>query len=402
MTRGRPTTPERTAARGGHAIHGEPTETDEPSVRGHLDEDPGRRIRVRREAPSPAAATLSALHAEWPATIVIADDDDGARAVLKRILERAGYTVLEAADGERARQLIASVAADLIVLDITMPGADGVEICREVKASPATNLTPVVHVTGSTDRDHRLAAIEAGSDEFVGKPFDIQELLTRVRSLLRTRRLTTQLVSAEAVMVALARTVEARDLYTERHLTRVAQRAVGVAMHVGVDRATLETVRLGGLLHDLGKIAVPDAILLKAGTLTRAEFELIKVHPAKGEEIVRPLTRFSAPGPVVLHHHEHVDGSGYPDALRGDAIPFAARIVSVADAFDAMTTTRPYRRALPVEVAFERLRAGRGSQWDGSIVDAFIQLYGSIPLDDVEGADGGTGDHDTATRGVGA
>lgn len=392
MTGGGPVEPGLAAARLRGAIRAGPNESDEPSVRGHLDEDHGQRTRNRRSAQSTAASTLAALHAEWPATIVIADDDDGARGVLKRILERAGYAVLEATDGETARQLIGAVTADLVILDITMPGADGVEICRELKASPATSLTPVVHVTGSTDRDHRLAAIEAGSDEFVGKPFDIQELLTRVRSLLRTRRLTTQLVSAEAVMVALARTVEARDLYTERHLTRVAQRAVAVAVEVGVDAATLETIRLGGLLHDLGKIAVPDAILLKPGGLTRAEFEQIKVHPAKGEEIVRPLTKFSAPGPVVLHHHERFDGSGYPDALRGDAIPFAARIVSVADAFDAMTTTRPYREALPAEVAFERLRAGRGSQWDASIVDAFIKLHGSGATVRVNGGDGADGE----------
>ncbi len=374
-------------------------DVDEPSVRGHLADladtasadaspadasssaetsaataTPSTRTSSA-DASSAAALALGALRAEWPAIVLIADDDDGARTVLRRILERAGYQVLEAADGERARQLISSIVPDLVILDIAMPGADGVALCREIKAAPATSLTPVVHVTGSTDRVHRLAAIEAGSDEFVAKPFDIQELLTRVRSLLRTRRLTTQLVSAEAVMVALARTVEARDLYTERHLTRVAQRAVRVATALGVDARTIETVRLGGLLHDLGKIAVPDAVLLKEGELSRAEFELIKLHPAKGAEIVRPLTRFSAPGPVVLHHHEHFDGSGYPEGLRGDRIPFAARIVAVADAFDAMTTTRPYRRALPVEIAFERLRDGSGRQWDGSIVEAFVRLY---------------------------
>ncbi len=379
MGAGRPTQPEEVAGpaagqTSGAALHqsGEPADAahaamnDRTMRRGEADH--------RHEPMSPTAAAAAALHAEWPATILIADDDDGARTVLRRMLDRAGYRVLEASDGERARKLIRSVVPDLIVLDITMPGADGVEICREVKASPATSLTPVIHVTGSTDRGQRLAAIEAGSDEFVGKPFDMQELLTRVRSLLRTRRLTTQLVSAEAVMVALARTVEARDLYTERHLMRVAQRAVRVASSLGVDTAMLETVRLGGLLHDLGKIAVPDAVLLKPGELSRAEFELIKVHPAAGAEIVQPLTRFSAPGPVVLHHHEHFDGSGYPDGLRGDEIPFAARIVSVADAFDAMTTTRPYRVALPMETAFERLRAGRNRQWDGSVVEAFLAL----------------------------
>lgn len=230
-------------------------------------------------------------------------------------------------------------------------------------------------MTGSLLREERLAALRAGSDEFVAKPYDVEELLTRVRALLRTRRFTTQLVSAEDVMVALARTVEARDLYTERHLFRVAERAVRVAVALGVKAHKLETVRLGGLLHDLGKIAVPDSILLKPGALSREEFEKIKIHSRIGASIVKPLNPFSAPEPVVLHHHERLDGRGYPDGLKGTDIPLGARIVAVSDAYDAITSTRPYRGVRSVAVALQILRDGSGSQWDPDAVDAFIGIY---------------------------
>jgi putative two-component system response regulator len=323
------------------------------------------------------AGFVDVLAAERPATVLVADDDRAARRALGRILEEAGYAVLEAADGTEARALIREHTPALLMLDIAMPGSDGIELCREVKLDPQTSLTPVVHVTGSQERAERLAALEAGSDEFVAKPFDPEELLTRVRSLLRTKRLTDNLVSAEAVMVALARTVEARDAYTERHLFRVADRAVAVARVLGASNGQIETIRLGGLLHDLGKIAVPDAVLLKESELSRREFERVRIHPDVGAEIVRPLGSFSAPEPVVLHHHERFDGRGYPRGLKGEAIPLGARVVAVADTFDAMTTDRPYRRALPVDRALDVLDRGRGLQWDPDVVDAFLRLYGA-------------------------
>jgi putative two-component system response regulator len=315
------------------------------------------------------------LYAEWPATILVADDEPIARQLLRRALEPAGYEVVEAASGEVVQLLAEHVRPDLFILDISMPGTDGIEICRAIKQDPATHLTPVIHVTASPLREERLAALEAGSDEFLGKPFDIAELLTRVRSLLRTKRLTDHLVSAEAVLVALSRTVEARDHYTERHLHRVADRAVGVAVRMGMDEQAVEGVRLGGLLHDLGKIAVPDRVLHKPGPLDRREFDLVRQHPEIGAEILRPLRAFEGPEPAILHHHEHFDGTGYPYGLKGSEIPLPARVVAVADAFDAMTSDRPYRAGIPVMEAFDRLDDDDGQQWDRDVVDAFLALY---------------------------
>ena len=307
--------------------------------------------------------------------MLVADDEPAVRTLLRRILEGAGYRVVEASTGPETLALGEAERPDLFILDITMPEVDGVEVCRAIKDNPATRLTPVIHVTGSNRRQERLRALEAGSDEFVGKPFDVEELLVRVRSLLRTKQLTDHLVSDEAVMVALARTVEARDNYTEKHLHRVADRAVEVARRMGMAERQVDGVRLGGLLHDLGKIATPDRILLKPGPLSRAEFAIIKRHPEVGAEIIRPLHGLDGPAPAVLHHHERFDGAGYPYGLRGEAIPLSARILAVADAFDAMTTDRVYRAALRIEDALQILEDGRGGQWDPSVVDTFLARY---------------------------
>ena len=315
------------------------------------------------------------LYASWPATILVCDDEQDVRKMLCRVLEGAGYRIVEAATGAAAIQLGERERPDLFILDIGIPDADGVEICRAIKNDPITHLTPVIHVTGQVDRQERLRALEAGSDEFISKPFDVEELLIRVRSLLRTKRLTDHLVSDEAVLVALSRTVEARDNYTEKHLHRVADRSVEVARRMGMTEREIESVRLGGLYHDLGKIAVPDRVLHKPGALDRSEYALVRRHPEAGAEIVRPLRAFDGPELAVLHHHERFDGTGYPYGLRGQEIPLAARIVAVADSFDAMTTDRVYRAALPRDEAIQRLDDGREEQWDPLVVDVFIAQF---------------------------
>jgi putative two-component system response regulator len=331
-------------------------------------------VTVRPWTLRPADRPHDLLAAEWAATLVVAGHDVAAREALVGILARAGYRVLEAADAAAAHEAVTSESADLLIADLTLPG-DAIELCRAVKSDPLTSLLPVVHLIAEDNGRQRNAALDAGSDDVIAGPLAADELLMRVRSLLRARRATAQLVSTEAVMIALAKTVEARDLYTERHLFRVAEGAVRVATLMGLPRERVEVVRLGGLLHDLGKIGVPDRVLLKPGSLTRPEFELVRSHPLTGAEIVRPLAAFGSPERIVLHHHERFDGTGYPFGLRGEEIPLGARIVAVSDAFDAITTNRPYRPRRPAEDALAILEDGRGSQWDPAVVDAFLGLY---------------------------
>ena len=325
------------------------------------------------------------LAAEWAATILVADDDEDVRAQIVAHLAAAGYRIVESGDGNGVRDALSVAKPDLVLLDIHLPG-DGFAICREIKSDARTRLISIAHLIGSIDRRERIAALEAGADDVIAKPFEAAELLTRVRSLLRARRVTEQLVSTEAVMIALAKTVEARDLYTERHLFRVAERAARLAVLMGVARETVEVVRLGGLLHDLGKIGVPDRVLLKPGVLTRREFDLVKTHPMTGAEIVKPLAAYGSPERVVLHHHERFDGTGYPFGLRGTDIPLGARIVAVSDAFDAITTDRPYRPSRPIADALAILESGRGSHWDPDAVDGFLELYGALAERAVEPA----------------
>ena len=312
--------------------------------------------------------------AEWDALLIVASDDVTTREALAASLTRAGYRVVVAADVTGAHESLIRESADLLLVDVGLPG-DALEFCRALKAEPLTRSVPVVHLVADSNDRQRHAALNAGSDDVIGLPLSADVLLMRIRSLLRARRAADQLVSTEAVMIALAKTVEARDLYTDRHLFRVAEGAVRVAALMGLPYERIEVIRLGGLLHDLGKIGVPDRVLLKPGALTRPEFELVRSHPMTGAEIVRPLGAFGSPERIVLHHHERFDGTGYPFGLRGEDIPLGARIVAVSDAFDAITTNRPYRPGRPAADALAILEDGRGSQWDPAVVDAFLGLY---------------------------
>ncbi len=312
--------------------------------------------------------------AEWDALLVVASDDMTMREALAASLTRAGYRVVEAADVTGAHHSLIRESADLLLVDVGLPG-DALEFCRALKSEPLTRSVPIVHLVADGNDRQRHAALDAGSDDVIGLPLSADELLMGIRTVLRARRAFDQLVSTEAVMIALAKTVEARDLYTERHLFRVAEGAVRVATLMGLPHERIEVVRLGGLLHDLGKIGVPDRILLKPGALTRPEFDVVRTHPMTGAEIVRPLAAFGSPERIVLHHHERYDGTGYPFGLRGEGIPLGARIVAVSDAFDAITTDRPYRPGRPAADALQILEDGRGSQWDPDVVDAFLGLY---------------------------
>jgi putative two-component system response regulator len=308
------------------------------------------------------------------ATILIVDDEPASRELLARCLQRDGYRVESAADGESAVAAMAECRPDLVLLDVMLPGLDGFDVCRRIKAEPATRLTPVVMLT-ALDAHARLQGITAGADDFLSKPFDANELSARVASLVRLKRYTDELDTAESVILSLALTVEARDPYTGGHCQRLSAYSVSLGQRLGLRGDALSALRRGGYLHDVGKIGVPDALLLKTSALSPREYQQIQQHTIIGDRLCGDLRSLRAVRPIIRHHHERLDGSGYPDGLAGDHIPITAQIVAIADTYDAITTSRPYRAAMPASHAFDELaREVTRGHFDKALVNAFKSL----------------------------
>ena len=313
-------------------------------------------------------------------------DDLAANArLLERVLGAEGHSVLTASDGLEGVRLATAELPDLVLMDVRMPRLDGIEACRRLKQAPATRLLPIVLMTGFSEPEDRLRAIEAGADDFLAKPVDQAELKARVRSLVRLKRYTDDLESAESVILSLALTIEARDPHTDGHCQRLATYAQALGGTLGLHDEDLIALRLGGFLHDVGKIAVPDAILLKPGPLTAEEYTVIKQHTIVGDRLCGTLRSLHRVRPIVRHHHELLDGSGYPDGLKGDDIPLLAQIIGVVDVYDAITTTRPYKAEMPAEAAYEFLAedVARGRR-RADLVEALIALGQSGSLTRIE------------------
>jgi putative two-component system response regulator len=311
--------------------------------------------------------------------VLVVDDTESVRSLFRKLLSSDGHDVVAAADGAAALEAVQQHRPDVILLDVDMPTMDGLEVCRRLKADPGTRLTPVVMVTGQTDLTDRLRGIEAGADEFLSKPVHPQELRVRVRSLSRVKHLIDALDSAEAAFVTLALTIEARDPSTNGHCERLAQHAVRLGRALGLGDEDLDALHRGGYLHDVGKVGVPDAVLLKPGPLTKDEFELMKKHPVIGDSLCAPLQSLRRVRPIVRGHHERLDGSGYPDALRGDDVPLLAQIVGIVDVFDALTSERPYRVALTDDAAGQYLlgEAAKG-KFARQFVEAFLDTLAIV------------------------
>ncbi len=308
-------------------------------------------------------------------TILVVDDDAAVRASLARLLQSEGLHVATAGNGSGALEAIQQVRPDVVLLDVLMPDLNGYQVCHAIKTNPATRLIPVVLLTGLSATDDRVQGLEAGADDFITKPPDRIELLARVRSLVRLKRYTDELEQAEAVLLALARSIEGKDPYTEGHCERLSKYASALGSRLGLSLDDTVALERAGVLHDIGKVAVPDSILLKEGPLTEDEWTVVREHPVMGEHICRPIRSFAPVLPIIRHHHEKFDGSGYPDGLSGGHIPITARVLQVADVFDALTTHRPYRPAMSQEKAFETMRAevGRG-WWDPDVFAALPDL----------------------------
>ena len=303
------------------------------------------------------------------ATILIADDESANREILSELLEMEGYRTVSANDGLQALEVLRSQHVDLALLDVMMPGRTGFSVCHEAKSNPATRLIPVVLVTGLNRSEDRIKGIESGADDFLCKPVDRGELMARVRSLLRLKHFTDELECAETVLCSLAISIEAKDPYTVGHCDRLSVYAEAMGRRIGLSQEFQIALRRGGIVHDLGKVAVPEHILRKPGPLTPEERQIMEEHPAVGERICAPLKSFRNVLPIIRHHHEKLDGTGYPDGLKGKAIPLTARILSTVDIYDALTTDRPYRRAFSRDQALETMRQEvKRGWWDPELV----------------------------------
>jgi putative two-component system response regulator len=309
------------------------------------------------------------------ATILIADTEDASRDLLGQILHREGYEIILAENGEQARSVIADRIIDLALLDVKMPRRNGFELCRSIKGNPDTRLVPVVLMTEFINPNDRIVAIECGADDYLHKPIRREELNARVRSLLRIKHFTDELELADGVLCSLALSIEGKDPYTVGHCDRLSKYSVELANALALPEEQRAALKKAGIVHHIGKVVVPDSILLKPGPLTGEEMRLVEQHPVIGERICQPLKSFRCVLPIIRHHHERMDGSGYPDGLLGESIPIAARIMSVVDVYDALTCDRPYRSALLPDDALIALREDASKGWlDSHLVDEFRKL----------------------------
>lgn len=307
--------------------------------------------------------------------ILVIDDKVDTLLLLRELLSSRGYEVSTTTEPQEAKELVHSEKPDLVLMDVIMPGVSGYELCREIKSDPLTRLIPIVMITGLSDREDRVRGIEAGADEFLSKPLYPEELFARVKSLLKLKEFTDELENAEAVLLALALGIEARDPYTGNHCERLARYATDLGHYIGLEGDDIVALKRGGFLHDLGKVSIPDDILKKGSHLTPEEWQIMKQHPIIGETICRPLRSFRNVLPIIRHHHEHWNGSGYPDGLVGKDIPLLARVLQVVDVYDALRTARPYKPALGHEEAERTMQreAGNGL-WDPELVAEFLAM----------------------------
>jgi putative two-component system response regulator len=320
---------------------------------------------------------------EDPATILVVDDDDHIRGLITRLLRPLRRGIVEARSAEEAQEKLAGMTPDLVLLDMQMPGKSGHELLSEIRANPATRLVPVVMITGAATHELKLKAIQAGVTDFIAKPFSPEEIVARARALLELKFVTDALENAEQVIVSLARTIDARDRYTYGHSARVSFYAGLLGERIGLEDRALAAVKRGGLFHDFGKIAIRDAVLLKPAKLTAEEYAEIQRHPREGRDLLRNMKTLGPAMAVVYHHHERMDGSGYPDGLSGEAIPITARVTTIADVFDALTTARVYRGALSREEALGIMRDEvRKGWWDGRLLDELLAVLETLPEDD--------------------
>lgn len=337
---------------------------------------------VTLETPGEVSLRLAAQwddpieEADHPPTILIVDANHVSRRVLRAVLKNEPYRIMEAIQAPEALSLLERERIDLVIVDLMMPGMSGPEFCRCLKADWRTQLIPILMLTSVQGVENEVAGIASGADEFLIKPSHTAVVRTRIRAMLRNKAAIDSLEQAETILFALAQSIEHRDKYTAGHCERLAWYTVALGKTIGLPRAQLLALHRGGYLHDIGKVAVPDAILYKKGPLTDEEWAVMRSHPVKGEEICRPMNSLARVLPIIRSHHERWDGSGYPDGLRGEETPLAARLLQIADIYDALTTVRPYKDAFSSDEALEILDQEAARGWrDRDLVAIFKELH---------------------------
>jgi len=334
-------------------------------------------------------------------TVMVVDDQSTSRAILEQVVRTLDDRVVVEGFARPVDAVVWATrhVADLVLVDFMMPDMDGIELVGRLRSLPGYEHVPIVMVTGQDDKKIRYAALDAGITDFLTKPVDARECLARCRNLLTLRRQQLALEDKRRLLegmvdeatreirereketlLRLARAGEFRDEQTGYHLIRMARYSRMIANAIGLERDEAETIELAAPLHDIGKIGIPDGILLKGGRLDEAEWSTMQRHPAIGHEILKgSASKYMRMGArIALGHHERYDGKGYPSGLDGDHIPLSARIIAVADVYDALTSVRPYKEAWKSETAFEYLRAQRGKHFDPHLVDAFLGVSDTV------------------------
>ena len=348
-----------------------------PAPRLDVLEDAAEELITGAESYFQAVLTPSQMFAyldRSPAVLVV-DSQEVNRRVMRGMLKREPYRVLEAGQAGEALSILEAERVDLVVLDLMMPGISGLELCRRIKSNRRTQLLPVLMLSSVQGIESEVAGLASGADEFLNRPLHPTVVRTRIRAMLRNKAVVDSLEEAETILFALAQAIERRDPYTGGHCERLSHYAVELGKALGLARPQLLALQRGGFLHDIGKISLPDSILFKKGSLTEEEWILMRSHTTVGETICRPMKNLAPVLPVIRNHHERWDGSGYPDGLRGEDIPLLARILQIADIYDALTTERPYKGALSTREALEILGAETRRGWrDPELAALFTEL----------------------------
>jgi putative two-component system response regulator len=307
--------------------------------------------------------------------ILVVDDLPFNVEVMEGILHREGYKIMTALHAHDVLCIAGNTSTDLAILDVMMPGMDGFDLCGKLKALSGLRFFPVILVTALNELEDKTKGLEAGADDFLTKPFHTAELVTKMQSLLRLRKLQSELDHSEDIIMILAIAIEAKDPYTKGHSERVGTLSTEFAAYIGLSEDGQQVLFRAGILHDIGKVGIDDYILHKRGYLTENEFGLVKEHVLVGENICQPLHSARSILPIIRHHHERWDGTGFPDGLKGEEIPFFARITAITDTFDAMVSVRPYRAPFSFDEAISRMEEERFSgQWDPDLLKTFFVM----------------------------